>query len=57
MFEDSTIKNRVMAVINEKIKAKQKEHDDGVVELEKKLEEDKLALADRLVDEILSKII
>jgi len=46
-----------MEVIKAKIKEAQKEYDDGVVVLEAKLEADKSALADKLVNTILGKIL
>lgn len=54
---NNTIYKRVMEVIKAKIKEAQKEYDDGIVVLEKKLEEDKVTLADKLVNAILGKIL
>jgi len=57
MFGDNTIYKRVMLVVKQKIKEAQKEYDDGVVVLEEQLEKDKVALADKLVNAILGKIL
>ena len=57
MFGNNNIYRRVMEVIKAKIKEAQKEYDDGVVVLEAKLEADKSALADKLVNTILGKIL
>lgn len=57
MFSGKTIEKRVMAVIRAKIKEVQKQYDDGIVALEKKLETDKTDLADKLVASITTKIL
>ena len=68
MFNNNLIEQRVMAVIKAKINTAQKEYDDKVVDLKEtsvveiamiksRLTEDKVKLADTLVENILSKIL
>lgn len=56
MFQ-GVIEKRVMMAVKAKIKELQKKYEDGVVELEEKLEKDKTSLADSLVGEIINKVI
>lgn len=68
MFGNNLIKDRVMAVVKEKIDTAQKSYDEGVDKLKEtsvkdieaintKLSVDEVALADKLVNDILIKII
>lgn len=68
MFGNNLIKDRVMAVVKEKIDTAQKTYDEGVDELREdsvkdieaitvKFKSDKIALADKLVNDILIKIL
>lgn len=57
MFNNNTIYKRVMVVIKDRIKEEQKKYDDGAKDLEEQLEKDKAALADKLVNAILGKIL
>ncbi len=57
MFNDNTIKRRVMEVIDKKVKDTQLAYDEGVRVLEEKLVEDKGNLADKMVNDLIGKII
>lgn len=57
MFKDNTIGKRVMEIIKTRIETAQKKYDEGVKELEAKLEDDKNLLADKHVSDILGKVL
>jgi len=56
MLKDNTIRKKVMTVINTRIDSAQKSYEEGCQDLDEKLLEDKSALADRKVKEIIGNL-
>ena len=54
LFRNTTIRDRVMAVVNQKIDAAQERYEEESVEIDRQAEVDKESLADRLARQILS---
>lgn len=57
MFKSNTIRSRVMKAINAKIDSAEKEYETKCDEIDQKAKDDKVVLADQMVEEILGKIL
>lgn len=57
LFKTSPIKTRVMKAINERIERAEKQYEDKCVEIDETAEQQKVAFADLMVNDIIGKII